>query len=225
MLGVVDKLVEEKNYAHAISLLAAMQVHDKSEQIQKLIYQVLNLAPFEIIKALQDSQELIVELEGDKARIVDEVREKDLKLDKITREITISSGQLLEEQEKFEQIKKERDELNSKLNNISSQLSSIYEVVSKLGSEIKSAKVAAGLGVIINFGYGWAIYKALDSKPYIVREGRRHMVEKGFPLISGDRVYDEDDVCVFEYLPRNAIVLKPNDALYSAVDSALKEDG
>jgi hypothetical protein len=51
-----------------------MQVHDKSEEIQKLIRQILEHAPISIpIKALQDSQKYVLELENEKTRLSEEM--------------------------------------------------------------------------------------------------------------------------------------------------------
>lgn len=224
LLDVVSKLVGEKNYAHAISLLAAMQVHDKSEQIQKLIQQILNLAPLEIITALQDSQKLIAELESDKMQMVDRVKEKDLQLDKMTKEINFSSEQLLIEKENLEHVKIERDKLSSELKGISDQLSMFHDVMTNLESEIELAKNMTGRGVIVNFGKGWGIYRAIDGEPYVIRDRDKLLAQKGLELYSGDIVYDGDDVQIVEYLPNGAIVVRPDNDHYADVNTLLYND-
>lgn len=224
LLDVVDKLVEECNYAHAISLLAAMQVHDKSEQIQKLIQKILNLAPLEIVIALQDSQKLIVELENDKTQINMQIKEKDLRLKEVVNNLVSANSQLVVEKEMVEKIQKERDELVSKLKDISDQLGVFYETVTRLETEIESAKAISGRGVIVNFGKGWGVYRAINGVPHVIRDSDRLLAKKGLALYGGDIVFDGDDIPIIEYLADSAIIIKPDNEHYADASALIKND-
>jgi predicted RNase H-like nuclease (RuvC/YqgF family) len=231
-MGVVNKLVEGKDYVHAISLLAAMQIHDKSEDLQALVQKVINSAPLEIIKALQDSQKQIVELEGEKTHLASQIKEKDTQIDKITKELESSKSQLESSKsqlaatkENLERIQKERDELSIKLKGFSAQLSEVHKTIDKLETEIESVKELGGRGVVVNFGYGWAIYGALKSEPYIIRDGERLPARKGLVLKNGDVIYDADGHQIEEYLPSNSIVIRPNQESYQDVINYLNGNG
>lgn len=232
LLSVVNKLVEEKDYVHAISLLAAIQTHDKSEQIQNLVQKVLNLAPHEIIKALQDSQKDVVKLENEKAHFISQIKEKELKLDKISKEteslkrqIEIKKDELVAARNNLELIQNERDRLSTRLKDISVQLDVDQKTMSEFETKIESAK-DIGRHVIVNFGhpYGWAVYRAIDNEPYVVRAGEKLSAQKGLVLDWGDIVYDEDGVQILELLPRNAIIIKPGDNNYADVSNIIKSN-
>jgi len=230
LLGVVKKLVEEKNFVHSISLLAAMQIHDKSEEIQKLIHQVLESAPLETIKALQDSQKYVVELENEKTQLISQIKEKDAQLDKIAKELTVSKEQLETSKsqlaginENLERVQKERDVLSSRLKNISAQLDVDQRTMNEFETKIESAKTI-GRQVVVNFGhpYGWAIYRAIDSEPYVVRAGERLSAKKGLVLEWGDKIYDEDGIQILELLSHDAVVFNPDDDYYADVRNLKK---
>lgn len=222
LVSVVSELVERRDYVNAISLLSAMQLHDKSEEIQKLVHQVLNLAPLEIIKALQDTQKYVIELEMNKSEIDAQIHEKESLLSKKTGDLVSTAKKLKIAQEDLEKIRSERDELILKLKDISSQLNVFYETIRNFESEIESAKTTEGRGVIVNFGYGWAIYKAVSGEPYILRKDNRLKAEKGLILHSGDIVYDEDGS--IDFLPTDAIVVKPDNSHYEDVSYLINTD-
>jgi hypothetical protein len=221
LIGVVNKLVAEKDFVHAISLLAAMQIHDKSDDLKKLVQQVLNSAPLEIIKALQDSQKYVDELGKEKNQLTSHINEKDVQLEKNTKELKTSQSQLAVIKENLERIQKERDELSIKLKGFSAQLSEAHKTIDNLETEIETVKELGGRGVIVNFGYGWAIYEVLKTEPYIVRDGVRIPAQKGFPLKNGDIVYDEDGHQIEEYLPAGSIVIRPDQDNYHDVNNFL----
>ena len=257
LLGVVKKLVLEKDLVHAVSLLAAMQVHDKSDQIQGLICQILESAPLEIIKALQNSQQHVAELEVEKIKLCSQIEEKDIQLDKIAKELVfskeqfelserqvdriskelmsseeqlaLSKGQLesLKNQlessksqltltrENLKQIQTDRDKLDAKMKDISNQLNALKATKDQLETEIETFGGLGGRGVIVDFGDGWAIYRAIHSKLYINRNGERLPARKGLVLMSGDVILDENGIPLEELLPPDAIIIRPNDDLYS----------
>jgi hypothetical protein len=214
LLSVVNKLVEEKDYVHAISLLAAMQIHDKSDQIQSLVKRVLDSAPQDIIKALQDSQEYVVELGKEKTRIMSQIQEKEKQLNKFVKELNSSKNQVVETKANLEQVQKQYNVLDAKIKDITTQLSVLNENKDKLETEIESFGELGGRGVIVDFGDGWAIYRALHHVPYVIRDGERLPARKGLVLLSGDVVYDENDHGLEEFLSKDAIIIRPGDDLY-----------
>ena len=125
----------------------------------------------------------------------------------------------------LERIQNERDRLNNRLKDISVQLDVDQKAMNEFETKIESAK-DIGRQVIVNFGHphGWAIYRAIASEPYVVRAEEILSAQKGLVLDWGDIIYDEDGNQILELLPRNAIIVKPDDDNYADVRSIMNDN-
>lgn len=234
LISEVNKLIQNKEYVNAIALLAAMQVHDKSDEIQKLIDQILEHAPIAIpVEALQDSQKYVVELENEKTRLSDEAKINENRIEELSSQLDTAKLTDAKSKEKILEIEKERDEFKAKLESIYAQFLSVQQTKEKLEklvtsdelkSKIEDARKLSGRGVVVNFGEtGWGVYKAMNGKPYVIRDEKAFWAYEGLVLIDGDKIRGEDGQGQ-DFLPAGTLVLDPEGELYRKLVQILGED-
>jgi len=234
LISEVNKLIQNKEYVNAIALLAAMQVHDKSEEIQKLIDQTLKVAPGDLpIEAIQDLQKYVIELENEKSRLSDEIRIKENRIGELSSQLDEAKLSAMKSKEKILETEKERDELKTKLESLYAQFLSVQQTKEKLEklvtddvlrNKIETARKLSGRGVVVNFGgLGWAVYKTFDGTPHVIRDEKTLSVYEGFVLIDGDKI--DDDIGKGEtYLSPDTLVIDPHSELYQRIIRMLNED-
>jgi len=234
LITEVKNLIQDKEYVNAIALLAAMQAHDKSEEIQKLISQILDQASSSTpIEALQDSQKYAVELENEKIRLSEEAKTNEIRIEELSSQLDTVKLTDTKSKEKILEIEKERDELKIKLESIYAQFLSVQQTKENLEklvtddmlkSKIEAARKLTGRGVVVNFGEtGWGVYKAMNGKPYVIRDDQTFWAYEGLVLIDGDKIRDEDENGE-NFLQAGTLVLDPSSDLYQKLIQILKED-
>jgi hypothetical protein len=207
LLDIVDSLVTQQDYLHAVALLAAIQIHDKSEEVTELVTRILNLAPDTYLDTLLDTQQYVLELE--QYVLVLETVQQDLNI-KIRDKDTF----IADMQAKYDATISENKKLEQTLSSILEQLESVRAMRDQmkelaergvvLKDEIAGARMASGRGVVVNFGFGlgWAIYQALHGEyPFIKRNGNKIFVTNGLVLTDDDRVHNSDGTEVVWLIP------------------------
>lgn len=229
LIGVAENLIDEKDFVHAIALLATLQKHDRSDEINDLVQSVLERAPQEMLAALQDIQQYAVELENRTTTLVASIEVKDTQIDSLLSNVDALSVQIQENEKRILSLKAEKDKINEKLENIYAQFLAVQktkenleDIISndKVKQKIEQARKIDGRGVAVNFGWGWGIYKALVGHPFIIRNGEKLLAKDGFVLIGGDTVVDEEDNSM-SFIPSGAIVVNPDDERYDHLKKLL----
>lgn len=234
LIAEVNKLIQKEELVNAIALLAAMQVHDKSDEIQKLVHQILENTTTGIsIEALQDSQKYVIELENENLRLSEEVKIKEYWAGELYSQLNTAKLDVLKSKEKILEVEKERDEHKIRLESIYAQFLSVQSTKEKLEKlvtddklriKIEAARKLSGRGVVINFGgSGWGVYRAMNGIPYVIRGEQTFIAYEGLVLIDGDEIYDESGAGE-NFLPANTIVIDPNSELYKRILRMLNED-
>lgn len=231
LLYEVANLIEQNEYANALALLAAMRVHDKSADIQKLIDKVLEKAPPSLpVELLQESHILIVELENEQIKLLTDIDGKETRIKELISQLGDAKQAVEDSKEKELKTQKEYEDVKSKLESIYAQFLSVQQTKDTLErivtndalrTKIETARELRGRAVVVNFGEtGWGLYKALDSRPYIIRNDKMYLAYEGLVLIDGDTVRDDNGNSE-SFLTSGSIVIDPSSAYYEAIKGLL----
>lgn len=88
LIGEVKNLIEAQQYSQALALLAAIESHDKTDEVKALIKQVLkDASPNDVVEALRDAQDQIDILQQHQNQMVDEIASKDKEISKLSQYI------------------------------------------------------------------------------------------------------------------------------------------
>lgn len=139
LIDEVKRLIINEEYLPAISLLAAIQIHDKSEIISQLINQIFSKTPESVLLALQDAQNQIELLENEKLLLVKDVYDRNQKIDGLQSEFDIIQDQLLAEQQNYEGVMDENKLLSEKVLKLVEEISELQGKLAKLHEQLMTA--------------------------------------------------------------------------------------
>lgn len=207
LLLTVRQLAADGEYAHALALLVAITRHDDSEEVKELMQSLLSTAPAAYIEAIQDAQKHIVLLENENSRLALSLAEEQVLTTQLSQSTETQRASLVELNERLRLVQQERDGLTENLErNLGQYMSSLQEQ-KVLQEKIElSSEMNTGRGVIVNFGFGWAIYQSLQGESSVLRGGYTLLAEEGLVLVNGDRVYDENGEAVWMIPPEYSVI-------------------
>ena len=111
LLDVVRNLREGENYLDALALLSAMQVHDKSEEIDNLIHEMYESSPGSFRDAFLGAQEYIADLEDRERTLTEKLREIQLEANTMKQDLGKAAQNVVMAEAQFKSLQQENSAL------------------------------------------------------------------------------------------------------------------
>jgi hypothetical protein len=197
LLTIVQQLIKDNDFPHAISLLTAMSYHDKSTEIRDLIEHLLNIVPSAYVAALKDAQEHILSIESGQNVLETVMAERNEIIERLRMEADYVLKKLLETKFELEEIRLDRDKIKDTLQRNLGQLQHITGSQEELNEKIRFADRSGGRGVLVNFGVEWACYIPLRGIPTVQRGSLVLPATEGLMLIDDDDVHHKGESIKF----------------------------